>query len=98
MKPQEGNYEVVFISKLNPYIEGYSEMNEIAYTEALKNPGFLKENSARNPDKTGVSVSFWKNKEAIEDWKQNLIHKMVKEKGRSEFYEYFEVYISKIEH
>ncbi len=96
--PKKNNYAVVFISKLKPNLKGYSEMNELAYQEALKMKGFIKENSARNSNLEGVSVSFWESLEDIEVWKHNLIHKIAKEKGKSEFYEYFEVYISKIEY
>lgn len=96
-RPKKGNFAVIFISKLNPNIKGYSEMNELAYNEALKNKGFIKENSARNPNLEGVSVSFWENRAAIEDWKNNLIHQMAKEKGKSEFYESFEVHICEIQ-
>lgn len=96
-KPIKSNYAVVFISKLNEGITGYQEMNELTYNEALKIPGFIKENSARNSDKTGVSVSFWDNMDSINQWKENIIHKLAKEKGKSEFYEYFEVYITQIQ-
>jgi heme-degrading monooxygenase HmoA len=96
LKPTKGNYAVIFISKLKPETNGFKDLNELTYNEALSINGFIKENSARNPDKNGVSVSFWESRDAIEEWRHNVVHQMAKERGKHEFFETFEIYITEI--
>jgi heme-degrading monooxygenase HmoA len=95
-KPKKGNYAVIFISKLNPEANGFKDLNELAYNEALSINGFIKEVSARNTDNNGVSVSFWESKEAIEEWRNNAVHQMAKERGKANYLESYEIYITEI--
>jgi len=88
-------YAVVFTSTQTKNIEGYSEMAEQMETLAKKQEGFLGVDSARN--EIGITVSYWENLEAIKNWKQNSEHLFAEQKGRTNWYSWYKVRISKVE-
>lgn len=57
-------------------------------------PGFLSFASAREEE--GITVSYWKDKESIQKWKEHLDHKKAKELGRTEFYDSYRISICKV--
>jgi heme-degrading monooxygenase HmoA len=63
--------------------------------EAEKLQGFLGEVSAKND--YGISVSYWKDLESIQQWRQNTDHQRAKEKGKKDFYKKYIIRIAKVE-
>ena len=57
--------------------------------------GFLGVESARN--ELGITISYWRDLEAIKQWKNNSEHKIAREKGRSLWYKSFKTRIAKVE-
>jgi len=57
--------------------------------------GFLGVESARN--ETGITVSYWRDLEAIKNWKENSEHSLAREKGRKEWYSHFKTRIARVE-
>ena len=45
---------------------------------AKQQPGFLGVESARDHSGLGITISYWESLEAIENWKQNALHKEAK--------------------
>jgi heme-degrading monooxygenase HmoA len=88
-------YAVIFISRLTENTEGYSEMAERMLALARRQPGFLGFESARN--ETGISVSFWKDRQSIKDWRQQSDHQIAQQTGRSKWYRSYEIYITRVE-
>ena len=88
-------YAVIFTSTQNENIDGYSEMSEKMENLAKQQQGFLGMDSARNT--VGITVSYWASLEAIKNWKQQSEHLKAQQKGREDWYNWYNVTICKVE-
>ncbi|MFD1616101.1 antibiotic biosynthesis monooxygenase family protein [Gelatiniphilus marinus] len=88
-------YAVIFTSTQNENTNGYLEMAEKMEALAKKQNGFLGIDSARNT--VGITVSYWQTLEAIKNWKQQSEHLQAQQKGREEWYSWYNVKICKVE-
>ncbi|MDU8884777.1 antibiotic biosynthesis monooxygenase [Yeosuana sp. MJ-SS3] len=88
-------YAVIFTSTQSEYIEGYSEMAGKMESLAKEQDGFLGIDSARNA--IGITVSYWQDIESIKKWKQNSEHLIAQQKGRNQWYSWYNVRICKVE-
>ncbi|MGH2666343.1 antibiotic biosynthesis monooxygenase family protein [Flavobacterium sp.] len=93
MKPPY--YAVIFTSVSTENNEGYSEMAEIMESLAQQQEGYLGIESARN--EIGITVSYWKDLDAIRMWKQNVDHLDAQRNGRSSWYKSYTVRIALVE-
>lgn len=48
-------------------------------------------------EELGITVSYWRDEEAIRQWKMNAEHSIAREKGRSLWYQSFHVRVAKVE-
>ncbi len=94
--PKTPYYAVIFSSIRTEGDNDYLAMADKMIALAKQQPGFLGIESARN--EIGITVSYWASLEAIKNWKMHMEHAVVREKGRSTWYETFKVRISKVEH
>lgn len=62
---------------------------------AEKQAGFLGVEHAR--EDLGITVSYWKDLDAIKEWKYHAEHTLVRNKGRSVWYKEFKVRIARVE-
>lgn len=90
-------YAVIFSSLKSSDDEGYVEMLGVVENTAKKQEGFLGIESARGIDGYGITVSYWKDLDSIEDWKNNIIHIKAKELGKQKWYERYSLKIAKVE-
>ncbi len=96
-------YAVIFTSTQKEDIEGYAEMANQMEALAKTQNGFLGMDSARNDTSTalsagvGITVSYWESLEAIKNWKQNTEHLVAQQKGRQNWYSWYNVKICKVE-
>ncbi|TDY10502.1 antibiotic biosynthesis monooxygenase family protein [Meridianimaribacter flavus] len=88
-------YAVIFTSTQKENIEGYAEMANQMEALAKTQDGFLGMDSARN--EVGITVSYWESLEAIKNWKQNTEHLIAQQKGRQDWYSWYNVKICKVE-
>ncbi|MAB48537.1 MAG: antibiotic biosynthesis monooxygenase [Flavobacteriaceae bacterium] len=95
MKNKIPYYVVIFTSTQTDDTEGYSEMAEKMETLARHQEGFIGIESARNT--IGITVSYWKSLEAIKNWKANTEHLFAQQKGREQWYNWYNVKICKVE-
>ncbi len=95
MEKEEPYYAVIFTNTLTDNHEGYGQMAQEMEHLARQQPGFLDFESARG--ELGISVSYWKSKEAIAAWKANMDHQMAQKKGRETWYSWYTVRICKVE-
>lgn len=93
--PQPPYYAVIFTSVRTEGDNGYSEMSEKMVELAMKQPGFLGVESARND--VGITVSYWSNLESIKLWRENIDHSVARNKGREIWYKSFKTRIAKVE-
>ena len=88
-------YAVIFTSERTAIEEGYVEMAVLMEELAKKQEGFLGVESARS--EIGITVSYWKDLESINKWKQNIEHLVAQEKGRSDWYKSYTTRICLVE-
>ncbi|HKX85835.1 MAG TPA: antibiotic biosynthesis monooxygenase [Flavobacterium sp.] len=93
MKPPY--YAVIFTSVRTEIEEGYDEMANLMVSLAREQEGFLGVESARN--QIGITVSYWRNLEAISAWKQNVDHLVAQQKGRENWYQSYTTRICLVE-
>lgn len=88
-------YAVIFTSTRTEGDNGYGNMAELMETLAKQQEGFISIDSARS--EVGITVSYWKNLEAIKQWKQQTDHVLAQQKGREDWYNWYNVRICKVE-
>ncbi len=88
-------YAVVFTSIQTDTTEGYNEMAQQMEELAKEQVGFLGINSVH--ETVGITVSYWESLEAIKNWKQQSDHLIAQQKGRKEWYSWYNVRICKVE-
>lgn len=93
--PPTPYYAVIFTSILDEYDPEYFRMNDMLRQQAEKLDGFLGEDSARND--YGISISYWKDLDSIQQWRQNADHQWAKQKGRKDFYKEYKIRIARVE-
>ncbi|CAM3871988.1 JEMB protein [Bacillus luti] len=90
-------YAVIFTSNLSNNTTNYSTVADKMEELAKQQPGFLGVESARDHSGLGITISYWESLEAIENWKQNALHKEAKKRGREQWYENFHLRICLVE-
>ena len=93
--PQPPYYAVIFSSQRTADDNGYADMATRMLELAVKEPGFLGVESAR--DGLGITVSYWESLDAINAWKQNAEHQLAQRRGRDKWYSAFRVRVAKVE-
>ena len=93
--PEPPYYAVIFTSVRTEGDQGYNEMADRMLELAQQQDGFLGVESARN--EIGITVSYWRDLDAIRKWRENIEHSVARDKGRKEWYQSFQVRIAKVE-
>jgi heme-degrading monooxygenase HmoA len=94
--PPPPYYAVIFSSLRTNNDNNYAETNAHMNQLALKQDGFLGMEDASS--EISISISYWRDLEAIKTWKENLAHKDAQEKGRQLWYQQYKVRIAFVEH
>jgi len=74
---------------------GYNQMSKKMLDLASVQPGFLGIESAT--ENIGITISYWKNLDSINQWKTNVDHVKAQELGRNKWYSSYRIRISKVE-
>ncbi len=91
-------YAVIFSSqRTKGHDEEYARATAAMEELANKQPGFLGIESARGADGFGITVSYWSSLEAIRAWKSQKNHTAAQARGRSTFYERYEIRVASVE-
>jgi heme-degrading monooxygenase HmoA len=90
-------YAVIFTSLRSDGDNGYGEASDAMVALAAQQPGFLGIESARGSDGIGITVSYWQSEEAIAGWRRNADHSATRERGRSLWYQHYEVRVCRVE-
>jgi heme-degrading monooxygenase HmoA len=93
--PNPPYYAVIFSSVRTDGDNGYSAMAGKMAELAESQDGFLGLESARQ--ELGITVSYWRDLESIRKWRENLEHTLVRNQGRTHWYETFKVRICRVE-
>ena len=93
--PTPPYYTVIFTSTRKDGDHGYSKTAQEMEALAKQQPGYLGFEAAR--DGLGIAVSYWKDLESIQNWKQNMDHLQAQNNGRKLWYSAYTVRIGKVE-
>lgn len=96
--PPPAYYAVIFTSLRTDFDdEGYGEAASWMEKLASRQPGFLGVESARGDDRVGITVSYWRDETSIANWKADIEHTEVRERGRTDWYARYELRVAKVE-
>lgn len=88
-------YAVIFTSIRTDGDNGYALMSDKMLELAKNQSGFLGVESAR--EQLGITVSYWKDLESIQKWKDNPEHQVAQKNGKDAWYRQFTTRIAKVE-
>ncbi len=93
--PKPPYYAVIFTSLRTDGDHGYDAMAQQMAELSADQQEFLGMEHARA--ELGITICYWSSLEAIENWKNNLAHKIAQEKGREIWYQSYAIRICKVE-
>ena len=88
-------YAVIFASKRTEIDDNYAEVAARMVELAAQQPGFLGVDAAR--ENIGITVSYWRDIDAIKAWKAQVEHKQAQRKGKLTWYQHFTMRIARVE-
>ena len=74
----------------------YEIMTSRMVALAQQQQGFLGIESVRGDDGIGITVSYWTDHEAIQNWGRQAEHVSVQAMGRQEFYHWYRIRIAEV--
>lgn len=96
--PRPPYFAVIFSSQRRTGDEeGYRAASERMVQLAAQVAGYLGHESSRDASGFGITVSYWESEQAIQDWKLQSEHAVIRERGRWLWYEHFEVRVARVE-
>ena len=97
--PAPPYYAVVFSSQRRDDGDagGYGATAQRMVELAAQQPGYLGVESTRGADGFGITVSYWASEADILAWRRNAEHTLARERGRTQWYEHFELRVAKVE-
>jgi heme-degrading monooxygenase HmoA len=97
-------YAVVFTSVKTEAAVGenggggaYGETNERMEELVKEIPGYLGMDYAGSPGGLSITVGYFRDADAIEEWRSNAEHRAAQKRGRSEWYERYTLHVAKVE-
>jgi heme-degrading monooxygenase HmoA len=93
--PAPPYYAVVFTSVRTDVDEGYADMAAAMAELAARQPGYLGIESAR--EGLGITVSYWRDLDAIAAWKRVVDHVAAQRLGRERWYASYRVRVARVE-
>ena len=88
---------VIFTSTRTEGDDGYGATADRMEELAAQQPGYLGFEGARNPDGTGVSVSYWRTAADAQAWKQVAEHLVAQRYGVERWYSAYTVRVATVE-
>jgi len=93
-----GGYAVIFTSlRSEGEDEAYTGIARPMLSLTSQQPGCLGVESVRDAEGKGITVSYWKDRAAVEAWKHHADHAEARAQGRARWYQSFTVRICRIE-
>ncbi|MCU0260078.1 MAG: DUF952 domain-containing protein [Ilumatobacteraceae bacterium] len=92
-----GEVAVIFSSVRRRFDDdGYAAAAEQMERLAAQQPGFLGVESARNPDGSGITVSYWLTADHARAWGAVAEHRMIQALGRQRWYESYRLRVAEV--
>ena len=74
----------------------YSLTAERMVELAQQQSGFLGVESVRGGDGIGITVSYWRDRALIRNWRINVEHLAAQQMGRQEFYSWYQIRVAEV--
>ena len=96
--PNPPYFSVIFTSRrADGDDEAYAATADRMLELAAQQDGYLGVESVRDQDGVGITVSYWRDLDAIRNWREVSEHKEAQANGRSRWYDKFAVRICRVE-
>jgi len=95
--PEPPYYAVIFTAERAEGDLGYDAMATKMAQLAATQPGYLGVESSRDRDGFGITVSYWQDAAALENWKQNAAHLLAQTLGKTRWYHHYTLRVAKVE-
>lgn len=92
----KAKYIVSFISVMSQDSIGYARAADQMMEAVKSQPGFIAVYSARDEKGVGITNSYWSSLQAIADWKADKAHQAIQKKGKSDWYEWYQLQVCEI--
>jgi heme-degrading monooxygenase HmoA len=76
---------------------GYARTADEMVALASSQPGFLGVETARGPNGSGITVSYWDSLEAIAGWRRHVDHQAAQSLGREKWYRAYTLRVARVE-
>ncbi|MFJ4274345.1 antibiotic biosynthesis monooxygenase family protein [Streptomyces coelicoflavus] len=90
-------YAAVFTTVRTQEQSGYGETNARMVELVQGVPGFLGVDHAQSPGGLGVTVAYFRDPDALTEWRTNAEHRAAQQRGRDEWYQSYTVHVAKVE-
>ena len=91
-------FAVIFTShRTDAHDDEYAAVAARMAELAEEQPGFLGIDSARDPDGRGITVSYWRDADAIAEWRSHPEHLDAQAAGRTDWYAWYELRVATVD-
>ena len=95
--PRPPYYVVAFSSTRRDGDHGYGAMADTMVELALRQPGCLGVESAREADGFGITNSYWADEASLIAWRNEAKHTLARKLGNERWYEHYELRVARVE-
>ena len=95
--PDPPYYAVIFTNQLRDSAQGYDQMAQAMVTLAARQPGYLGVESTRDSTGLGITVSYWRDQDALRKWKTVAEHLLAQKLGKTRWYDHYRLRVARIE-
>ncbi|MGI5455743.1 antibiotic biosynthesis monooxygenase family protein [Streptomyces sp. CA-249302] len=90
-------YAAVFTTVRTRDQDGYRE-TDARLAELVRDiPGYLGMDHAQTPGGLGITVSYFRDADALTRWRSDAEHRAAQRRGRAEWYESYTLHVAKVE-
>ena len=94
---KERHYAVIFSNQLQLQDDVfYQQLSADLRRLAESQPGYLGLESYRNPDGTGVTISYWKTQDDVLAWRKNAEHQVAQHYGKEKASVHYSVKVCEV--
>lgn len=90
-------YAVVFTTVRTENQSGYPETNARMEELVQDVPGYLGMDHAQTPGGLGITVAYFRDGDALTEWRTNVEHRAAQRRGRAEWYQSYTLHVAKVE-
>ncbi|WP_407566405.1 antibiotic biosynthesis monooxygenase family protein [Streptomyces sp. 184] len=95
--PEPPYYVAVFTTVRTRDQSGYGETNARMEDLVREIPGFLGMDHAQTPGGLGITVGYFRDADALAEWRNNAEHRAAQKRGRAEWYQSYTLHVAKVE-